>query len=60
MVFLQPGPAARALQLQAYGLIPGRKVRVVQQHPVTVVLADHTELALEGELAAGVLVKPEP
>lgn len=41
----------RRAHLQAYGLITGRCVRVVQHHPVTVVLVDHCELALEGDLA---------
>jgi len=52
------GPAAdRRAQLQAYGLVPGRRVRVVQQKPVTVLLVDHTELAIEGDLARGVRVQ---
>jgi Fe2+ transport system protein FeoA len=44
-------------QLQAYGLIAGRMVRVVQHAPVTVVQIDQTELALEGELADGIQVE---
>lgn len=48
--------AGKALELQAYGLAPGRRVRVLQQQPVTVVQADHTELALEHSLADGVMV----
>jgi Fe2+ transport system protein FeoA len=56
------GPAAdRRAQLQAYGLVPGRRLRVVQQRPVTVLLVDHTELAIEGDLARGVKVqRPAP
>lgn len=46
----------RRAHLQAYGLVPGRAVQVVQQSPVTVVQVDHTELALEVELACGVYV----
>ncbi len=38
-------------------LVPGRLVQVLQQEPVTVVRADHTELALEGDLASKVLVE---
>ena len=48
---------SRPLQMQAYGLAPGRTVQVLQQDPVTVVRADHTELALEGDLASKVLVE---
>lgn len=47
---------ARLAHLQAYGLVEGYPVRVVQHHPVTVVQVDFVELALEEELAQGVLV----
>lgn len=47
----------RRAHLQSYGLVPGRAVHVVQQSPVTVVQVDHTELALEVDLACGVLVE---
>ena len=50
-------PASKRLQLQAYGLVPGRRIRVLQQAPVTVIQADHTELALESDLAAAVTVE---
>ncbi len=50
-------PQSKRLQLQAYGLAPGRRIRVLQQVPVTVVKADHTELALDSDLAAAVLVE---
>jgi len=42
--------------LQAYGLVPGRRVRVIAQQPVTIVQVEETELAFEGGIAAGVLV----
>jgi Fe2+ transport system protein FeoA len=48
---------SRPMQMQAYGLAPGRTVQVLQQDPLTVVRADHTELALEGDLASKVLVE---
>lgn len=51
---------SRPLRLQAYGLAPGRTVRVLQQVPVTVVQAEHTELALEDQLAAQVRVEIIP
>lgn len=54
---LAPCPAARCERLQAYGLSPGHCVRVVQHRPVTVVRVDNTELALERELARGVVVE---
>lgn len=48
--------AASRQHLQAYGLLPGRKVRVLAQRPVTIVLIEQTELAFETEIAAQVLV----
>lgn len=49
-------PSGKLEQLQAYGLVIGREVQVLQQDPLTVVLADYTELALEGRLAEQVSV----
>jgi Fe2+ transport system protein FeoA len=44
-------------QLQAYGLAPGRTVRIVQQSPLTVVRVEHLDLAFEPQIARGVLVR---
>ena len=43
--------------LQAYGLLPGRTIRVLAQRPVTIVLIEQTELAFETEIARQVLVE---
>lgn len=43
--------------LQAYGLLPGRKIQVLAQRPVTIVLVEQTELAFENEIARQVLVE---
>lgn len=42
--------------LQAYGLMPGQVIRVLQHRPVTVVQVDQLELALEAEIARRVWV----
>ena len=42
--------------LQAYGLLPGRRVKVLSQHPVTIVQVEQTELAFERGVAVRVLV----
>jgi Fe2+ transport system protein FeoA len=47
---------ARKSQLQAFGLVPGYWVEVIQQSPVTVVKIEHSELAMESDLARQVLV----
>ena len=44
-------PPERWAHLQAYGLVPGRFVRVLQHAPVTVVQVEHCEIALELDLA---------
>ncbi len=49
-------PASRREHMEVYGLTAGRWVRVTQHFPVTVVQVDHTELALEEDLARGVVV----
>lgn len=51
---IQPDRRAR---LQAYGVIPGRLVRVLQRSPVMIIQVEHTELALENELAGAIQVE---
>jgi Fe2+ transport system protein FeoA len=50
--------ADRRAQLLAYGMTPGHSVLVIQHSPVTVVQVEHTELAMEIELACEILVDP--
>jgi Fe2+ transport system protein FeoA len=50
-------PANRKEHLQAYGLVPGYQVKVIQQAPVTVVRIEHTDLALERGLARAIRVE---
>jgi Fe2+ transport system protein FeoA len=49
-------PASRKQQLSAYGLLSGDWIRVIQHTPVTVAVVDHTELALEADLARCILI----
>jgi Fe2+ transport system protein FeoA len=46
----------RCARLQAYGVVPGYWVKVIQHDPVTVIQVDHLELAMEGEVAEGIWV----
>jgi Fe2+ transport system protein FeoA len=67
--FLLPGVKARVEsiddaveatqreQLVAYGLAPGRPLVVLQQRPMTVVMVDEVELALEETVARHVWVR---
>lgn len=53
-------PPDRRAYLQAYGLVLNYSVQVVQHSPVTIVRVDHIELALESDLAKGILVQLSP
>jgi len=46
--------------LAAFGLVPGHLVTVVAQQPMTVVLCDHVELALENAVACRLRVEAPP
>ncbi len=50
-------PSNQRAHLHAYGLIPGRLVKIAQRSPVTVVQIEQMELALETEMAGLVLVE---
>ncbi|OGS01953.1 MAG: hypothetical protein A2V88_08490 [Elusimicrobia bacterium RBG_16_66_12] len=56
IVAIEGAPSSRRQQLRAYGLLAGDWVRVVQHVPVTVAVVEHTELALETDLARCILV----
>lgn len=57
--FSQAISPERQTRLQAYGLLPGRCVHVVQHAPVTVLRVEYTELALETGLASEILVSAD-
>jgi Fe2+ transport system protein FeoA len=53
-----PGLAAeRRAHLIAYGMTPGHTIQVIQHTPVTVIRVEHTELAMEIEVACEILVE---
>lgn len=49
--------AAQREQLIAYGLAPTRPLRVLQQRPMTVIMIDEVELALEDSVARRIWVR---
>lgn len=51
---------ASRTKLQALGLCPGRCVEVIRHSPVTMVRAEHSELALENETAELIMVDIDP
>lgn len=46
-------------QLTAYGLAEGRPMKVLQQRPMTVILAEEVELALEHAVARYIWVEKD-
>lgn len=50
-------PPRRRQQLRAYGLTERRWIDVLQHVPTMIIRVEHTELALERELAATILVE---
>ncbi len=53
----RPIDPVRRQRLQAYGLCLGQHLEVVQQSPVTIIRAAHTELAMEKDLARSIVVR---
>jgi Fe2+ transport system protein FeoA len=43
-------------RLLAYGVAPARRLDVLQQRPLTIVVCDHAELALEASVARAMRV----
>ena len=52
-------PESSRVKLQALGLCPGRCVEVIRHSPVTMVRAEHSELALEVETAEQIMVETD-
>lgn len=53
-------PPDRKESLQAYGLVLNYPLQVLQHKPVTILRVDQIELALESDLAKGILVEMLP
>jgi Fe2+ transport system protein FeoA len=52
-------PPARVDRLAALGILPGMEISVEQRTPVYVLRSDDALLALEEDLARGIVVHPE-
>lgn len=71
LAFIPPGNDVRLIalgdeidplqreQLTAYGLAENRPIRILQQRPMTVILADEVELALEHAVARHIWVEKD-
>lgn len=54
------GKRGREDRLAVFGLVPGAEILVLQQRPSCVVRIDQTELALDREIGAEILVRRRP
>lgn len=50
----------RLVKLSSLGLMPGVRVTLVQRNPAVVLRIAETSIALDGEVADGILVEPDP
>jgi DtxR family Mn-dependent transcriptional regulator len=51
------GSTSRRSSLAVFGLVPGAELTVIQQQPACVVRIGETELALDTEIARGIMVQ---
>ncbi len=58
ITFVHPRFSNRLEQLSALGIVPGTDIRLRQRHPSIVVEVGETTLALDGEVARDIYVKP--
>jgi Fe2+ transport system protein FeoA len=54
---IQSLPPRKRRHLRSYGLTPGSRISALRHSPLTVILVEHTELAIENVLARGILVE---
>lgn len=52
-------PDEQTHRLQAYGILPGRLVRVLSKRPMVIVQVEQTELALEESVARQIFIAQE-
>ncbi|NIM50569.1 MAG: hypothetical protein GTN62_09610 [Gemmatimonadales bacterium] len=52
------GSTRRRNSLAVFGLVPGAELAVLQHHPACVIQVGETELALDDDIARGILVQP--
>lgn len=53
-------PSVQREQLHAYGLVPDCELKVLQRHPMPVILTDEIEIALEAGVARHIWVERDP
>lgn len=56
VAYLSATEPARLHKLMAFGIAPGMRVQVHQHYPTTVLQVEHTQIAMEGEIAGDIHV----
>lgn len=59
VLFITPHQNGRLDRLTALGIVPGNLIYLIQKQPSLVVRVDHTEIALDREIAEGIWVRVE-
>jgi Fe2+ transport system protein FeoA len=59
IVSIAPHQNGRIERLSALGIIAGNTIELVQKQPSLVVKVDHTEIALDREIAGGIFIRNE-
>lgn len=58
IVYIAPRTKNRLSRLASFGVIPGAIVRLLQRYPSYVIQIDQTSVALEGDVARDIFVRP--
>jgi len=57
VVEIKTGDTPKIRKLAAFGLMPGSSVRVVQKYPAIIIQSGFTQLALDEDIAAEIMVE---
>jgi DtxR family Mn-dependent transcriptional regulator len=60
IIFITPRTKTRLSRLSSLGVIPGSLIHLQQRYPSYVIRVDQSEVALEGDIAREIFVRPEP
>jgi len=58
VVEIKTNDIPKVRKLAAFGLMPGSLVKVIQKYPAIVIQSGYTQLALDEDIAAEIIVEP--
>jgi len=59
IIYIAPRTKSRLSRLSSFGVIPGSNIHLLQRHPSYVIRIDQTNVALEGDVARDIFVRPD-